>query len=294
MYLGQSFFFLLFWQFILRTVNWRTPLLFLRSCEHRWSCWYSWWGCCWWSSCCYWSTVCCSWRRSWRRQRGRMVPFFSFRTVQIGGGILWTGGVDEGVIVGGLEEDGVDLENYGRRADFLVSSSRFLNSKSSSNFFRHGLTHLLLGGDTDVVFFVVLVLVHGGSKLSVPSRETFQNLEFASWTFLPSDTPPSTSRLFPRPFLVKEKYQREGDAGFFPTGSGYWCPGGNRDYGSLFFAFQGVSTGDNHWHPASFQVQPVGNWVEGLSIKHDVESPFSTHTVVRRRHGISKLQQVSS
>ena len=80
---------------------------------------------------------------------GGVGPFFGcgLRAMNVGGGIDFGGGVVGGLIVlGCLGDEGVDREGPGRGVDFLCRSSRFLNSRSCSNFSRPGLNDLTLGG----------------------------------------------------------------------------------------------------------------------------------------------------
>ena len=50
------------------------------------------------------------------------------------------------IVLGCLGDEGVDREGPGWVDNFLCRSSRFLNSRSCSNFYRPGLNDLTLGG----------------------------------------------------------------------------------------------------------------------------------------------------
>ena len=183
----------MFRDLIPRAVDLRAPLPFLGCC--RW--W--WWGCC---SCCWWG-----WFYWWWLQRQRRGgPFFLWtRTDMRGGGMdLWGGVVGGGrMVLGCLGDEGVEWEGPGRGDDFRPRSSRFLNSRSCSNFSRPGLKDLTLGGCAlfrwglgwDFVFwrgwFLGIMWGGGlldfleGGKLSVPTWADFWERGSSGWSFLP-------------------------------------------------------------------------------------------------------------
>ena len=79
---------------------------------------------------------------------GWVGPFFesALRDVKFGGGIDFGGGVVGGLtVLSCLGDEGVDREDPGWVDDFLCRSSRFLNSRSCSNFSQPGLNDLTLG-----------------------------------------------------------------------------------------------------------------------------------------------------
>ena len=76
-------------------------------------------------------------------------PFFesALRDVKFGGGIDFGSGVVGGqIVLGCLGDEGVDREGPGWVDNFLCRFSRFLNSRSCSNFSRLELNDLTLGG----------------------------------------------------------------------------------------------------------------------------------------------------
>ena len=129
-------FFYMFRDLIPRAVEWRAPLPFLGCC--RW--W--WWGCC-----CWWGWLCWWWLQ--RQRRGGWVPF-SFGLGQTWEAEAWIYGVvwlvvDEWfwvvLVMMVWNEKALVVETI-----FRSWSSRFLNSRSCSNFSRPGLKDLTLGG----------------------------------------------------------------------------------------------------------------------------------------------------
>ena len=80
---------------------------------------------------------------------GEVGSFFGcgLRDVNVGGGMDFGGGVVGPLIVlSCLGDEGVDQEGPGWGVAFLCWSSRFLNSRSCSNFSRPGLNDLTLEG----------------------------------------------------------------------------------------------------------------------------------------------------
>ena len=67
-----------------------------------------------------------------------------FRTVILGGGICWPGGVRGGLIVRGLGENGMEWKDPKLGADNFASSSRFFSSRRFSNFSLPGHLPFLL------------------------------------------------------------------------------------------------------------------------------------------------------